>query len=41
MFEGGWKTVCKVKKNDIWYRVDNLISNEKLTHAVGAVGMPG
>ena len=41
MFQGGWKTVCKVNKNEIWYRVDTLVSKEKITHAVGAVGMPG
>ena len=41
LFHGGWKTVNKVKESEIWYRVDDIISENDITHAVGVLGMPG
>ena len=41
MFYGGWKTVNKIKKEEVWFRVDQILPEKHVSYSVGAVGMPG
>ena len=41
MFYGGWKTVNKIIKEEVWFRVDEILPEKDVSYSLGAVGMPG